>query len=280
MKRTFLAKRNALLSSAGVSWGVLALAFALAVLLMRLLAPNFFWYAASPAFSVADGISAGAHAFLNSFGDTAVLAARNEQLMRENAALASENQALAEKTASLSALLGPSSVQKIAAPGVLAGVVARPPESPYDTLVLSAGSNAGVTLGQEAFGEGNVPLGMVTAVTADFSQVTLFSAPGTVTHGWIGHANMPLSIFGAGAGAMEASLSRSASAAIGDTVFVPGPGMLPIGSVTRIDSDPSAPGVTLLIAPDINPFSLTWVLLRDTGTAARNSFSSATSTFL
>jgi cell shape-determining protein MreC len=278
MKRTFLAKRNALLSSTGVSWGAFALMFALGVLLMRLLAPNFFWYVAAPAFGVADGIAARSHAFLNSFSDTAALAARNEQLVRENAALSNENQALIEKAASQSALLGPSGVQKSAVSGVLAGVVARPPESPYDTLVLSAGSTAGVTLGQEAFGEGNVPLGMVTAVTADFSRVTLFSAPGTITHGWVGHANTPLSIFGAGAGAMEASLSRSAGAAVGDTVFVPGPGMLPIGSVTRIDSDPSAPGITLLIAPKINPFSLTWVLLRDTGAAARNSFSLATST--
>ena len=136
MKRTFLAKRNALLSSAGVSWGALALAFALAVLLVRLLAPNFFWYAASPAFSIADDIAARTHVFLNSFSDTAALAARNEQLVRENAALANENQALVEKTASQSALLGSSDVQKPAVSGILAGVVARPPESPYDTLVL------------------------------------------------------------------------------------------------------------------------------------------------
>ena len=38
------------------------------------------------------------------------------------------------------------------ASGILAGVVARPPESPYDTLVLAAGKNAGVTLGMEVFG--------------------------------------------------------------------------------------------------------------------------------
>jgi len=278
MKRTFLAKRNALLSSASLSWGSLALLFAVLALLVRLLAPDLFLYAFAPAFRVADGIAAKSHAFFNSFSDTAALAARNEQLASENAALMSENQALLEKEAGQSALFGTSSSQKTAASGILAGVVVRPPESPYDILILSAGRSAGITLGMEAFGAGGVPVGIVSSVTADFSRVTLFSAPGAVTHGWVGSGTMPLTILGAGAGAMNASLSRSASVAVNDVVFVPGPGMLPIGSVMRIDSDPSSPGVTLRIMPRVNPFSLTWVFVRDTGAALRDSFSLATST--
>ena len=58
--------------------------------------------------------------------------------------------------------------------GIIAGIVARPPASPYDTLVLSAGSEEGVTLGMEAFGAGGVPLGVVSSVLANFSRVTLF----------------------------------------------------------------------------------------------------------
>ncbi|MCR4275910.1 MAG: rod shape-determining protein MreC [Candidatus Parcubacteria bacterium] len=278
MKKTFLAKRNALLSSASISWGTGALACAVLVLLVRLIAPNFFLQAFAPAFNVSNIIALKSHAFFNSFGDTAALAARNEQLMEENAALASENQALLEKEASVGALIGASASQKTANPGILAGVMAHPPVSPYDTIVLSVGSNSGVTLGMEAFGEGGVPLGAISSVTTDFSRATLFSAPGMVTHGWIKGADMPLNIFGAGGGAMNASLSRSAGVNVGDTVFAPGPGMLPIGSVVRIDSDPSAPGISLRIMPTTNPSSLTWVLLRDTGTALTNLFFIATST--
>jgi len=248
------------------------------MLLTRLLAPNLFLHAFTPAFRIANTIAAKSHTFFASFGDTAALAVRNEQLAGENAALATENQALLEKEAGLNRLMGSSGSQKIAASAILAGVVARPPESPYDTLVVAAGSSAGVTLGMEAFGEGGVPLGVVSSVTADFSRVTLFSAPHMITHGWIGHAGLPLSILGAGAGALQASLSRSADVVVGDTVFAPGPGMLPIGSVVRIDSDPSSPGITLLIKPKVNPFSLTWVELLDVGAALRNVFSVATST--
>jgi cell shape-determining protein MreC len=278
MKKTFLVKRNALLSSASVSWGAVALACAVLVLLLRLLAPNFFLHTFAPAFRVADTIAAKSNLFFDSFGDVALLAAKNEQLRIENTALANENQALQQKAASVSALIGTPGSSRTAISGILAGVVARPPESPYDTLVLAAGSQEGVILGMEAFGGGGVPLGAVSAVMDDFSRVTLFSAPGMVTRGWVGRAGLPIDILGGGGGAMNASLSRSANVAVGDTVFAPGPGMLPIGSVVRIDSDPSAPEVVLHIMPALNLFSVSWVELRDTGTALRNSFFAATST--
>ncbi len=272
MKRTFLAKRNALLSSTGVSWGFIALVFSLFALLLRLFAPNFFWQAAAPVFRAADTIAAMNHSFFAGFSNIATLAARNEQLMRENAALTNENKALLKKEVQLGKFNDVSQ-------GILAAVVAFPPESPYDTLVLAAGKNAGVVLGQEAFAEGGVPLGIVTMVTADFARVTLFSAPGIRTHGWVGHENIPLTILGSGAGTMSASLSRPADVTLGDTVFAPGPGMLPIGSVVRIDSDPSSSRITLRIMPKVNPFSLSWVQLRDVGAGILDSFP-ATSTAL
>lgn len=270
MKKTFLVKRNALISSTTVSWGIVALGFSLLLLLLRLIAPNFFWHVTAPVFGLGNTISAANHTFFSSFNDTALLAARNEQLAKENAALQSENQAFYAKETAVNAL---GTIR-----GVLAAVVARPPESPYDTLVIAGGEGIGIALGQEAFGEGGVPLGLVTAVTKDYARITLFSAPGTRTYGWAGNANIPLTILGTGAGTMSASLSRSVEVVVGDTVFAPGPGMLPIGSVVRIDSDISSPGMTLRIMPKVNPFSVSWVQVREVGTSVRQSFLLATST--
>lgn len=268
MKKTFLARRNALLSSSGVSWGAVALAFAVLALLLRLLAPNLFLQIFTPAFRAAEDVSAGSHALLNSFRDVAALAAQNERLMRENEALASENRALMERSAEQGELRS----------GIVVGVVARPPASPYDTLVVAGGARLGIALGMEAFGAGNVPLGAVSSVSADFSRITLFSAPGAITHGWVGNAHTPITLLGEGGGAMSATLPRSAPVAVGDTVFVPGPGLLPVGRVERIDGDPASPGVALRIAPNANPFSIAWVELRDTGAALRDSFSLSTTT--
>lgn len=263
MKKIFLAKRNALLSTRHALWGVYALAFALIALFLRLLAPNVFWQVASPAFRASDALAAQSRAFVTSFSDAAKLAAQNEGLANENAALASENRALQQKISTVSALLSPAASGT--ASGILAGVVARPPLSPYDTLVLAAGAKDGVKPGMEAFGEGGVPLGVVSSVLEDFSRITLFSAPSMATSGWVGHASAPLTILGSGAGTMNASIARAAGVAVGDTVFVPGPGQLPVGSVVRVDSSPLSPSVTLRIMPAANPFSVSWVLLRETG---------------
>lgn len=262
MKKTYLARRNALLSSQNISWGVLALAFAVLVLGVRLLAPNFFWQACAPIFGVSDMLSVDTHAFLSGFGDTAKLAASNEKLVNENVALASENQVLQEKIAGLSVLSGGQII-----PGIPAGVVARPPESPYDTLVLAAGEKEGVTLGMEAFATGGVPIGTVTSVLADFSRVTLFTSSDASTSGWVGSASTPITITGEGGGAMHATVARGANIVVGDVISVPGPGKFPIGSVVRVDSDPLSPAVTLRIMPATNPFSITWVELRATGVA-------------
>ncbi len=259
MKKTLLARRNALFSSTKISWGALALVAVIFLLLFRLLAPNLFLKMFTPLFRVADATTEVRQAFFSSFRDTAALALQNEKLTRENAALMSENQTLREKVGSISSL--GDDVRE----GIVAGVVARPPESPYDTLVLSEGSENGITLGMRAFGEGGVPLGVVSEVLTDFSRVTLFSAHGMVVDGWVGQAHVPITITGEGAGAMSASVSRLAGVAVGDTVFAPGPGMLVVGAVTRIDNSPSSSSLTLHIMSAVNLFSISWVAVRDLG---------------
>ncbi|MDP2655693.1 MAG: rod shape-determining protein MreC [bacterium] len=258
MKRTYLARRNALLSSTNFSWGAFALIFSIFLLLMRLLAPNFFWTVFTPVFRASDSLSEMSSSFFNSFSDTAKLSLQNEKLMNENIELANENIALIKKIENLSGLVQYDS-------GIMVGVVARPPQSAYDTLVLSAGSTDGIALGMEVFSAGDVPLGIISSVDENFSRVTLFSAPEMSTDGWVGKDDIPITINGAGAGVMNASASRSAGISVGDIVYAPGPGQLPIGRVVRVDSEASSPSVTLRIMPAINLFSVAWVIVRDTG---------------
>lgn len=278
MKKTFLTKRNAIFSSTSLSWGGYALSAVLVLLFVRLLAPNFFWHVFTPVFRAADALAIVSHTFFSSFGDTATLALQNEKLQSENSALALENQALLRKVASVGELVGTPTTGKKTMSEILAGVIARPPESPYDTLVLAEGTSAGVAVGMEAFGPGNVPVGIVSSVLNDFSRVVLFSSPGMRTSGWVGHGSVGLTIFGSGAGTLSASIARSAGVSVGDIVSVPGPGQLPIGKVVYIESDPASPSVLLRIQLAVNPFTLSWVVLRDTGIASLKAFSLASST--
>ena len=183
MKKTFLAKRNALLAFSNLSWGAVALLVALVVLALRLIAPNMFWKISSPVFGAADTLASASHTLLSGFNDTAALAMRNEQLAEQNNALSLENQALQQKVTGLLLLLGREKTGGTES-GILARVVARPPTSPYDTLLLAAGTNIGITEGMGVFGAGGVLLGSIEATSADYSQAVLLSAPGVRSDAW------------------------------------------------------------------------------------------------
>ncbi len=264
MKRTYLSRRNALLSGARLSWGSAALALALLALVLRIALPGVFTTILTPAFTLSNALANKSHNFFSSFSDAAALSTQNEQLVNQNHTLSSENQALTAKIVDLTELLGGA---RTPVRSVVAGVLARPPASPYDTLVVGAGSDEGVAIGMKAFGAGDVPLGIVTTVTASSARVTLFSAPGTLTAGWIGNTKVPLTLTGSGAGTFSASVSRAAPITVGDIVYLPGPGALPAGSLVRIDSDLSSPSIELRIQPTLNLFETTWVELRDTSTS-------------
>lgn len=265
-------KRNALFSPAGFSWGALALALALCALSLRLAAPGAFMSAEAPLLRGASALSLGSASLLSGFSDSAALSARAEALALENSALSAENQTLRKQAADMAALLG-GAPERGAKTSRTLGVLFAPPAGPYDTLVLAGGAADGAAIGQEAFGAGGVPLGIVSSVSAGFSRVTLFSAPGIVTRGWVGSTTMPLDLRGAGGGALRATVARAEDIALDDPVFAPGPGALFIGRVARIDRDPASPSADILIRGALNLFSITQVELRD----APPAFSSALS---
>ncbi|HYD93615.1 MAG TPA: rod shape-determining protein MreC [Candidatus Paceibacterota bacterium] len=142
--------------------------------------------------------------------------------------------------------------------GLLAGVLARPPLSPYDTLILDRGADHGITEGALIYAQG-VPIGTVAQVVGQSSRALLFSAPERITEGWVGESRLPVTLIGAGSGVFEADVPREHPVVEGDLVYVPGPGALPIGRVERIESHASSPRALLRIRPLVNPLALTWV---------------------
>lgn len=245
--------------------------FALVLVVYRFIFPGAFLTTVAPIAQIGASASLGVHSFSARFADAAALSAKVELLGKENAALASQNRVLSQQLADVGALT--------AAPqDIVAGVVSRPPESPYDTLLLASGSKDGVMRGMEVFGPGSRPLGVITSVTKSFSRATLFSAPGQLVFGWVGEAHTPVTLQGVGGGSFLATLPRSAGVAEGDVVYVPGPGAMPIGTVTKLSGDPSAPSVTLDIMPALNMYTITWVALRDTGASFRDALGTATTT--
>jgi cell shape-determining protein MreC len=250
------ARRNALLPRGAFLIPAILLGVAAIVFLIRILFPGFFITLVTPFWrfsSFTSGLVGGA---TSSLQNLATLSRELDVARAENAALTSENDTLSGQVHDLQNLLG----SRTAPPkGVLASVLARPPESPYDTLIVDEGEASGVVPGALVTGPGGSPLGRVASLTTSTARVVLFSASREKTDAWVGTGRVPITLNGAGGGTFTATAPKDAKLATGDVVYVLGGAAL--GTVVRVDTDPSSATATLRIQSIINPFTLIWVTL-------------------
>ena len=248
MKTSSFRRPRRLLSPGGgiVAGGVV---FIIVLLLgLRLFFPGALSALAAPLWSL--GTQAAARVALPESADAVRL--ERDALLAENAALRNENLVLrAEHEDSV----------RVARRGgeVIAGVLVRPPVTPYDVLVVGAGAGSGIVEGAVAYGPGGIPVGSVTSVSTNRAHVTLYSATGQSHEGWIGENRIPSTIEGEGAGSFRARVSSDAQVNEGDAVYLPGPGGLPVGTVARMVVHPASPEATVYVRPLVNPFTITAV---------------------
>ena len=259
MKTLFSRRRSraGLLTPGAVVAGVLALCIVI-LAIIRFAAPGAFTAMVSPLWGAGTSATAAVGAGATLLESKESIVASRDALAHENERLMVENRVLVTRAQDLQMLLG---TRTEVAPGILAGVLVRPPVSPYDVLIVDQGTDAGIALGATAYGPGGTPLGTVASVARTSARITLYSNPGLETAGWAGDARVPVTLRGTGSGSFTAELPRDVGVTEGQAVYVSGPGALPIGNVARVDRDPSSPEVVLHIHPYANPFSLTWVTI-------------------
>jgi cell shape-determining protein MreC len=259
MKKILFQRRsNAILSPSGVSLGAFLILLALLVAGLRFIFPGMFIAITAPVFHAGSAVTAFATDVRASFANAAALMSERDNLRSQNEALMNENLALTARVSDLAVLLGEAPV---APQGIVAGILSRPPETAYDTLILGAGSTSGVSSGMRVLAQGGVPIGTVDSVTASSARVTLYSSPGRALAAWVGKTRIPLTLSGAGGGVFLAAAPKAAGIVAGDIVYVAGGGAEPIGRVRAVRTNASSPSATLLIAPTVNLFSVVWVTL-------------------
>lgn len=258
MKRSsFLRGRGVRFATPGALYGGAACAFVLVLLLaLRLFAPDALLTLVSPLLRIGTASSAGVASAGSVFENKATLQSDVERLAEENARLTTENATLRARTSDLTKLLGTRTERGT---GILSGIIARPPVSPYDVLVIDAGTDEGVAVGALVGGKGGMPIGTVASVSRQNARVLLFSSPGRETEAWTGDARTPVTLIGQGSGAMVALVPRELPVLVGDNVYVTGPGAMPVGTVIEVQTDPASPKAHVIIRPLANPFSITWV---------------------
>jgi len=103
--------------------------------------------------------------------------------------------------------------------GVIASVIAHPPQSPYDVLIVDAGTSSGVLEGQGVRMPEGPLLGTVVEVSTHNSKVSLFSTSGNETNATLERNNVSVILVGAGGGMFNISLPRDVEVEPGDRIL-------------------------------------------------------------
>ena len=187
------------------------------------------------------------------------LSAENEnlktQILESEADRANYASVIAENT-SLKEMLGRKDPKTNM---ILATILAKPNQSPYDTLVIDAGVQEGIEIGNAVFALGNVPIGRVAEVYLNSSKVVLFSNTGEKTQVIISGRDVFVELVGRGGGNFEMILPRDLTLQKGDQVVLPRINPYVLAVVEEIISDPREPFTKALLVSPVNIQELKFV---------------------
>ncbi|MSR71040.1 hypothetical protein EXS62_03320 [Candidatus Kaiserbacteria bacterium] len=141
---------------------------------------------------------------------------------------------------------------------ILGAVLLRPPMTPYDTLLIDAGSEEGIAAGDRVAAAGTALIGRVSEVYPHAARVVLYSAPGEKHEGLL-RGSVPVEFEGQGGGSLTAKLPAGTSVSAGDPVLLPGIAGGLAGDVSYVERAGSESFVTLYIRLPADPFSLRYV---------------------
>ncbi|MDO8590291.1 MAG: rod shape-determining protein MreC [bacterium] len=103
---------------------------------------------------------------------------------------------------------------------VVAAVLTRPPQTPYDVIIIDAGSNESITVGSRVSLPEGPALGIVSEVFSRSAKVKLFSSSGEETSAVLERNEVPIMLVGAGGGNFRMTFPRDVAIEKGDRILV------------------------------------------------------------
>ncbi len=141
-------------------------------------------------------------------------------------------------------------------PRIVAGVIARPPHTPYDTIIIDRGSNDGIVLHAPVYVGGTNAIGYIREVFHDTALVVLFSSPGVESTVFVFGPNLFTTAYGEGGGIIRLSIPQGITAKKGDVVILPSLDTGVVGSIHDLVSNPTEPEQRAFVSSDVSLQSL------------------------
>jgi cell shape-determining protein MreC len=248
-------------------FGVLILIVLGVISLMRVQLFSVAWRVGEPILNVRNSVAASFEGVFAQFTSNARLANENDLL---RAALASSSGMLLDRDLLFSELVDARARlgRHATSTTVIAGVIARPPLVPYDTLILDAGTRDGVAKGDLVTAGGQALIGSVEEVYTTMARVVLFSAAGlahdTLLVSSTGGSAVPLSVVGQGAGSFVGEVPAGTTVNTNDMAIFPGIAEGLIARVSAVDVPPGSSFKKVYLQFPVDIFSLRFVEVRIT----------------
>lgn len=124
---------------------------------------------------------------------------------------------------------------------IIASIVAQPPRVPYDVLLINKGGNDGVEEGDPVLYGRDSVIGIVVSVYASGALVELFSSPKMEFTAYIIGPDVYAAAVGLGGGVIRVSVPQGITLSEGNVVVLPQLQGGIVGSVVRVESEPTEP---------------------------------------
>ena len=179
-----------------------------------------------------------------------------EQKLFLDGNLMSLNTTLQAENDSLKDLLGRKDTKQKT---VLASVLVKPPQIPYDSLVVDIGEDYGLKVGDKVMASANVYIGEVSEVLPHSAKITLYSTPGKKLSVVLGASSVTAEAVGMGGGNFNVSLPREVEVKEGDVIVIPSITTNVFGIVEKVNFKDKDSFQTVLFKSPVNVSELNFV---------------------
>ena len=215
-------------------------------------------------FSLAEPIWKSQNSFINSnfieyfkFKQTLInerLAIEQKLFMAGN--LLALNTTLQKENDSLKDLLGRKDVKQKT---ILSAVLVKPPQTPYDSLIIDIGENYNIKVGNKVMANANVYIGEVSEVLPHSAKIILYSSPGRKLPVILGTNSATVEAVGIGGGNFNIFLPREVEVKEGDVIVVPSITTNVFGIVEKVNFRDKDSFQTVLFKSPVNISELNFV---------------------
>ncbi len=145
---------------------------------------------------------------------------------------------------------------------VLSAILAKPNQTPYDTLIIDRGEADGLKPDDLVFAQGNILIGSIESVEKNSAKVLMYSTPGNISQVIYGSSGKYFNARGMGNGTLEVDVSREIEVVEGDMFYYPGLDDTLVGVARKVDFDARDSFKKVIIKSPVNIQEERWVEVR------------------